>query len=300
VNHSPGIYVEILIEDELDRVWHLTQEPALHQRWDLRFSEIQYLPRPSVDLPQQFLYETRVGFGLSVKGTGESVGQRADEEGDATSALKFASDDPKSLIREGSGYWRYVATPAGLRFFTWYDYTVRFGVVGRVVDRVVFRPLMGWATAWSFDRLRLWTEKGQTPEASLAFSAIDGTARISIAAVWIWHGLVPKLIYRHADERAMLAQAGVSISLLPALGISEVLLGVAILCTWRRREVYIANIALMIAALVAVALNSSAYLQAAFNPVSLNFAVIALSVVGWIASGRVPSSRFCRRSAPKG
>jgi hypothetical protein len=33
------------------------------------------------------------------------------------------------LIREGSGYWRYVPTGNGLRFFTWYDYEVRFGGV---------------------------------------------------------------------------------------------------------------------------------------------------------------------------
>ncbi|WP_147944595.1 hypothetical protein [Microbispora sp. CSR-4] len=32
---------------------------------------------------------------------------------------------------------------------------------------LVFRPLIGWATAWSFDRLRLWLETGQTPERSL-------------------------------------------------------------------------------------------------------------------------------------
>jgi hypothetical protein len=35
------------------------------------------------------------------------------------------------------------------------------------VDRLVFRPLMGWATAWSFDRLRLWCERGISPARSL-------------------------------------------------------------------------------------------------------------------------------------
>ena len=148
---SSGIYVEIEIQDDLDHVWLLTQDPVFHERWDLRFSRIHYLPRSSSAEPQQFLYETRIGFGLSIKGTGESIGQRASAVGDTTSSLKFASADPKSLIDEGSGYWRYVPTQSGLRFLTWYDYKVRFGIAGQFVDRLVFRPLMGWATAWSFD-----------------------------------------------------------------------------------------------------------------------------------------------------
>lgn len=30
----------------------------------------------------------------------------------------------------------------------------------------MFHPLIGWATAWSFDRLRLWIERGIPPEVS--------------------------------------------------------------------------------------------------------------------------------------
>lgn len=74
---SSGIYVEIEIQDDLDHVWLLTQDPAFHERWDLRFSRIHYLPQSSYAESQQFLYETRIGFGLSIMGTGESIGQRA-------------------------------------------------------------------------------------------------------------------------------------------------------------------------------------------------------------------------------
>jgi hypothetical protein len=300
VQGSPGIYVEILIQDELEHIWRLTQDPGLHQRWDLRFSQIQYLPRSSPAEPQRFFYETRIGFGLSVKGTGESVGERAAANGDTTSSLKFASDDSKSLIREGSGYWRYVPTPAGLRFFTWYDYSVRFGMVGWLLDRLIFRRLMGWATAWSFDRMRLWVEEGQTPESSLALSLIHATARLAIAAVWIWHGLIPKLVYRDVGEQTMLAQAGVSLRLLPWIGGLEILIGLFILYAWQWRAAFAANIALMVLAAIAVAINSPLYLTAAFNPVSLNLAVVALSIIGWIASGSLPSARACLRSAPRG
>jgi hypothetical protein len=299
VNGSPGIYVEVLIDAELEDVWRLTQDPALHQRWDLRFSKIEYLPRPIPTEPQRFLYETRIGFGLSIRGTGESLAERATSTGDTTSSLKFASADPKSLIREGSGYWRYIPTPRGLRFFTWYDYSVRFGRVGWLVDRLLFRPLMGWATAWSFDRMRIWTEDGQTPESSLTLSFVHATARMAMAAVWIWHGLIPKLLYPNVDEKIMLAQSGVALRFLPWIGGLEIFIGLFILYAWRWRAVFAANIVLMFAALIAVALNSPSYLRSAFNPVSLNLAVIALSMVGWIASRCLPTSRKCLRTAPR-
>ena len=292
---QPGIYVEIFIREKLDRIWQLTQEPELHEQWDLRFSQIRYLPRPSLAEPQRFLYETRIGFGLSIKGTGESVGQCALDTGETTSSLRFASDDPKSLMRQGSGYWRYVPIENGIRFFTWYDYEVRFGAIGRLVDRVAFRPLIGWATAWSFDRLRLWAEKDQAPESSMNLSLIHAVARLTLAFVWLWHGLVPKLLVRHIDERAMLRQAGIPLHWLPWIGAGEIIFGILMLCTWSRRFVFVVNGVLMVLATMAVAVKSPAYLEAAFNPVTLDLCVLSLSIAGWLASRTLPSARRCLR-----
>jgi hypothetical protein len=158
------IYVEILVRAPIDELWEKSQRPDLHERWDLRFTRIEYLPRLSLSEPQRFLYATRIGFGLEIRGAGESVGATDESDGSRTSALRFWSDDRRSLIREGSGYWRYVPTADGVRFLTGYDYGTRFGLPGRAIDRLVFRPLLGWATAWSFDRFRLWLEEGMTPE----------------------------------------------------------------------------------------------------------------------------------------
>lgn len=291
--------MEILIHENLARIWELTQKPQLHERWDLRFSRIEYLPRPNLEEPQRFLYQTRIGLGLKVEGTGESVGEYATDSGETTSSLRFASSDMKSLIRQGSGYWRYVPVESGIRFFTWYDYEVRFGLVGRIIDRFVFRPLIGWATAWSFDRLRLWAELGQTPEASMNFALIHGLARITLAFIWLWHGLIPKLIYRQIDERTMLGQAGIPLEWLPWIGVLEIGLGLLVLFTWNRRVVFVVNGLLMVAATIAVTINSPAYLKAAFNPVTLNLAVIALCIVGWISSRSLPVARRCLRVAPK-
>jgi uncharacterized membrane protein YphA (DoxX/SURF4 family) len=299
VRTPPGIYVEIPIQTELDVVWRLTQQPELHQRWDLRFTRIEYLPRLDPAAPQQFLYETRIGFGLAIRGTGESIAQRQGAGGETTSSLKFASADPKSLIETGSGYWKYIPAETGLRFLTWYDYEVRFGAAGRLVDALLFRPLMGWATAWSFDCLRLWAEERQTPEASVALSAAHAVARVSIALIWVWHGLVPKLLYASGDEQRMLAEAGVSLRWLPWMGMGEILFGTLILLGWRRRSLFPVNAAVMVLATFAVAAKSPEYLSAAFNPVTLNFAMIALSLIGWLVSGYLPSASRCLRKPVK-
>jgi hypothetical protein len=294
-----GIYVEIAIRGDLDRIWLYTQDPELHERWDLRFSTIRYLPRASPDEPQRFLYATRIGFGACIAGEGESTGSR-DAAGDRKSGLKFWSDDPKSLIREGAGYWRYLpgkgaGEPAN-RFLTWYDYRTRFGLAGWLFDRLLFRPLIGWATAWSFDRLRIWIEDGVSPVASLRFAAIHAVARAAIAFIWIWHGLVPKLMFADAAERSMLRDSGLPLDSLPVIGVLEILAGLAALGLWRWRPYFILNALAMFAALGAVALHSPAFLTAAFNPVTLNLGMMSLSLVGYLAAAQMPSASRCRRS----
>jgi uncharacterized membrane protein YphA (DoxX/SURF4 family) len=296
-----SIYVETCIRGPLDALWRHTQDPELHARWDLRFTRIAYLPRHD-DQPQRFRYETRIGFGLRIRGEGESTGEREGSVGERTSALRFWSDDPKSLIREGSGYWRYIPTSDGVRFLTWYDYRTRFGPVGRLVDQLLFRPLMGWATAWSFDRLRLWLEKGVDPALSMQRSVVHAVARIALSVIFLYQGIVPKLLFRHPSELGMLTNAGLPIEnahhVLVALGAAEVVLGVALLFTWRRRWPLIFILLLMPVTLVAVAATSPGVLVGAFNPVTTNLAVVALAAVAWLMTADLPSAAHCIRVRP--
>lgn len=207
--HRPEpLYVEILIRCELDDLWEKTQDPKLHQRWDLRFTSIDYLPRVNPDKPQAFRYARNFGI-MTISGVGETVGERTRPDGRATSALRFWSDHPLSLIREGSGYWRYVPTDEGIRFLTRYDYSVRFGPLGRWVDRAVWRPLMGWATAWSFDALRLWLEHGVEPEDSLRSAVRRATTRVALPIVGV------AALGRQRSR-------GVSTAALAALGVASV------------------------------------------------------------------------------
>lgn len=176
-----GLYVETVIRTGMARLWDRSQEPDQHQRWDLRFTSITYLPRATEDEPQRFRYATRLLPFLSVDGTGISAGERRRADGTRVSALRFSSHHPLSLLAGGSGYWRYVPDPdggPGIRFLTGYDYRPRWGRFGALADRMVFRPLMGWATAWSFDRLRLWCERGTTPGRALVRALAESAVRI--------------------------------------------------------------------------------------------------------------------------
>lgn len=294
------IYVETFIRGSLDEVWAKTQEPAAHERWDLRFSEISYLPRADGE-PQRFRYATRIGFGRRIEGWGESTGTRDDATGARSSALRFGSESPLSSIRAGSGYWRYVPEPGGVRFLTRYDYTVRGGVLGRLADRLVTRPLLAWATAWSFDRLRLWVEEGLDPFVARRAALAHAIARVALAFVFAYHGLVPKLLFAHADEIALLADAGVPPGWVAAasrtVGIAEALFAVVLLVLWRRREPLWLVLSGMLAATALVAVHSPRFLVAAFNPVSLNLAVAALAAVALAVRRDVPFASRCAWAA---
>lgn len=295
------IHVETLIRGSVDEVWRLTQTPDLHERWDLRFTSISYLRREQGE-PQRFRYATRIGFGLEIEGWGETVGERRDGAG-RTSALRFGSDDPRSLIRAGSGYWKYEPVAGGVRFVTGYDYQVRWGAFGRALDRLAFRPLMGWATAWSFDRLRLWIEGGIEPRSTGRRALIHALAAAAVAFVWLWHGVVPKLAGPHRDELAMLADAGVAepwvTRLTLAAGVVETAFGLAFLPLSRRRWPWLLTAALMVAAMIGVVATSPQVVAGAFGPVSLNLSVAALAVIGLLSLDDLPSARRCRRRPPE-
>jgi Domain of unknown function (DUF4166) len=57
-----SIYVEAYIQGPLDELWEKTQNPALHERWDARFTSINYLSRHDDAELQRFVYSTRIGF----------------------------------------------------------------------------------------------------------------------------------------------------------------------------------------------------------------------------------------------
>lgn len=191
---SKGIYVEIPIKASIDQLWNFTQSPDLHQQWDLRFSTITYLPKLHADEPQRFRYLTRIGFGLAISGMGESVATRINHANRRHSSLKFWSDHPLSLISFGSGYWQYVVDGEQIMFATWFDYDIRHGWFGRVLDVMGFRPIFGWITALSFDCLRIWLEENIHPRRSLLAFALHHLVRIAMLIGTVAFLLSPSIV----------------------------------------------------------------------------------------------------------
>jgi hypothetical protein len=207
--NKPGsqqpIYVEVRIQAPKERVWKLSQDTSLHSKWDLRFSRIIPLAENGQGL-LQFRYEFRLPFHI-IHGTGTSLGHRDRPDGQSTSVLKFDTLDPLSPIGRGSGYWRYIPTAEGLRFITGYNYSPGMGTLGKLLDSWLFRPALGWATAISFDRLRLWAESDVDPKDSRNRWFMDAAVR---AAGAVTAGL---LLREAAQERSTIfALAGLAVA----------------------------------------------------------------------------------------
>jgi uncharacterized membrane protein YphA (DoxX/SURF4 family) len=296
---SSGIYVELPIQASLDALWEYTQNPSYHEEWDLRFTSIKYLPKQSPNEPQQFLYTTQIGFGFKVTGKGESIGTRHASNGESTSALKFWSDQPISLIQAGSGYWKYIPQGSTIQFLTWYDYQVRFGLLGRLVDHFFFRPLLGWATAWSFDALRLWLEQGIHPAQSKRRLFSHVILQVVLAWIWIYQGLVPKLLFPDSGELAILQAAGLVADqasiVLTAVGWCEMLFGVLFLLPYFGKYLHYLNIAALLVLLAGAWFSQQELLFAPFNPISLTLAMMALSWVSLLNLQDLPAARHCLR-----
>lgn len=200
-----AIYVEVLIDAPLERVWELTQDTALHPRWDLRFSSIT--PLDQLDGGgYRFRYERTLPFHTIV-GMGTSIGERQRPDGTRTSALRFQTGDRLSPLGDGRGYWRYLPSGDGIRFITGYDYTPGFGFPGEILDRLVTRRIIGWMTAWSFDRLRIWAETGVEPERWPLPSVLQ-----------LWRRERPRArrCLRHAPNRPAMDDAPTTLSTLEA------------------------------------------------------------------------------------
>jgi hypothetical protein len=295
------IYVESRMRVPIEQLWDATQDPEQHQRWDVRFGSITYLPKVDGE-PQRFTYATTVAPGVTVAGTGESLGDRDRPDGTRWSGLKFWASDRRSIIDAGAGYWRYVPTDDGIRFLTRYDYRPRWGRLGDLIDRCIFRPLFGWATAWSFDRLRLWLEQGIPPERSRDQAIAHTTAVAGLVGVFAYQGLVPKVWKVDRDEIAIWQGLGLTGSrarqVVRTVGAIEA--GFAIVTAARsgKRWPFAVALTAMPALAVGAAVSDRSILTKAFNPGSLGVAVAALAGVALATRDGRPSGRRPLRNAP--
>ncbi|MCM3037123.1 hypothetical protein M3579_14235 [Bacillus pumilus] len=189
------VYVETTIHAPIEKVWEHTQNPKLHEQWDLRFSTIS-LNEHQNEQPQSFLYEKHLGFGLSVTGTGAYRTRMMDERNERASSLNFKSSHPLSFIKEGSGYWKYIKTSDYIVFQTQFDYKTKEGKGWTWADKILFRPMIGFMTAFSFGALKTWLEKGTHPRLLLERTLAHYGICLLFAIVWLCQAIIP---FSHSD-----------------------------------------------------------------------------------------------------
>ncbi|WP_340372155.1 DoxX-like family protein [Peribacillus sp. FSL E2-0218] len=294
------IYVEIPIQATIDEVWGMTQKPELHEQWDLRFSSITYLPKKSEDDPQSFLYETKLGRYVKVAGWGKSVGTHNKKDGSKTSSLHFGTDQNISPIREGKGYWQYIPTDNGITFLTQYDYDVRYGLLGRLVD-FFFRPIMGWATALSFDVLKRWIEKGESPRSQYVRFIINAIVTMLFVFIWLYHGLIPKMIAKHPEEVSMLSSltsldGTAAVKGVEIIGVLEILFAVVWLLYRKKRHLLIGQIIIFPLLTISALIANPSLASHPFTPLTFNASLWVLSIISFLLATDLPSATSCRRT----
>lgn len=114
-------------------------------------------------------------------------------------------------------------------------------------------------------------------------------ARFTLAFIFVYHGLMPKLLFLSATELALNTAHGVPLPVAHQVavlgGVAEVVLGLLMACL--PRQIWPVKIAmlLLLVLLCDVAFFMPHLLVEAFNPVSINVAGLALGAIVCRAHG---------------
>ncbi|MFJ6572991.1 hypothetical protein ACIQNU_36855 [Streptomyces sp. NPDC091292] len=109
-------------------------------------------------------------------------------------------DDLLALTGDPARYarWdlRHLPTADGVRLIARYGHrSSPPGRFGALADRLVVRPLAGWVTAWSFDRLRLRLERGISPERALVHWCLELALRVFVLVAYTTGLVIVPLAY---------------------------------------------------------------------------------------------------------
>jgi len=121
--------------------------------------------------------------------------------------------------------------------------------------------------------------------------------RVALAFSWIYQGVVPKLVCRSSGEVELLGH------LIPVyqwaclavgwMGVAEIMFGLLLLVSMQY-WVFWFNMITLIGLLLFVALFEPAMLTLSFNPLTLNVALIALSLVALDETEKTKKQFACR------
>ena len=116
---------------------------------------------------------------------------------------------------------------------------------------------------------------------------IYAISRVSLAMIWFYHGLIPKLLFASPQEVRMNNELIPFLSEKAALSITggmEVLYALSLLVFYKSKVLLYPSMAFIVIATVSLFVKFPDLFQDAFNPFSINLAVIALSVINLMAA----------------
>tara|TARA_Y100001956_G_C4117636_1_gene185726 strand:- start:241 stop:678 length:438 start_codon:yes stop_codon:yes gene_type:complete len=108
-------------------------------------------------------------------------------------------------------------------------------------------------------------------------------ARYALTFSWLYYGIFPKLLYVAPYEKLLIDSFGfseqVSYFITKSAGVSEVIFGGVIFIFYRIKSIILLNIFALFGLIIFVAVLQPQLLVEAFNPVTTNIMMIALSVI---------------------
>lgn len=120
-------------------------------------------------------------------------------------------------------------------------------------------------------------------------------ARYIVGLSWMYHGFFPKIYHVAPLEKLMTGSAGYSAQVSDLItrgaGIAEVIFGLLLIIFYKNKQLVWLNIFLLCGLLGAVAAMQPNLLIEAFNPVTTNLPVIALSFI-WLKEIKLLSNRY--------
>lgn len=109
------------------------------------------------------------------------------------------------------------------------------------------------------------------------------TINVVLTILWIYQGLVPKIIYHTIEEQRFWQYLGIDelpmLFLIKVSGYIEIIFGLLFLIFRHSKILHVFNILGLIALTIVVAVIYPLYFTASFNPFVMNLAMIGLSVV---------------------
>lgn len=108
------------------------------------------------------------------------------------------------------------------------------------------------------------------------------TIHMSLAILWIYQGLIPKILFQANDERRIWMLQGfndqAAISLMQCSGAIEIIFGALFLTGYKTLALHYLNIVGMLGLSLLILIVDPHYFTQAFNPFVMNIAMLALSL----------------------